>query len=444
MSTTKDQVLNALKAIIDPDFNKDIVSLGFIKDVTIDGGKVSVTIELTTPACPVKDEFEQKAKQILSHLPGVKEVAVQLTAQQRKPQSLPQGTPPALQNVQSIIAVSSCKGGVGKSTIAAQMAQELARRGFKTGLVDIDIHGPSIPTLFNLHNIEIFANAQKQIIPIFKNGLKIMSFGFLLGDAPAVMRGPIVSRYVQEVLTNTAWGELDYLFVDMPPGTGDVQLTVCQQIRLSGAIIVTTPHNLSLLDVARGILMFEKVNVPILGVVENMAFYICDNCDKKHFIFGQGGGEKLKERFGIEVLGQLPILPQLTLSIQEPLANEYIMQTVDSAMRALGKRSILQTEIPQIQFDDKEVTLTWPDGTRYQISNRELRLSCRCALCANELTGEKIFSEKNLLPNIAAKQIAPLGNYALSIAWNDGHASGIYPYETIKSLTQNSPTSGRK
>lgn len=432
MSVTIEQVKIALKQIIDPDFNKDIVALGFVQNIQMSDGDVSIDIALTTPACPVREEFRKKAKDLLGKLPGVKSVNVNLTT--LKKEQLPQASNlSGLTDVRSIIAVSSCKGGVGKSTIAAHLAQEIARRGFKVGLVDCDIHGPSIPSLFNLPSAKVMANEKGQLIPIEKNNLKIISFGFFLGDAPAVMRGPIVTRYVQQILLNTAWGELDYLFLDMPPGTGDVQLTITQTIRLSGAVIVTTPQTLSLIDVARGILMFEKVNVPILGVIENMAYFICDNCDKKHFIFGSGVG-KLNERFGIDVLAQLPILPQMILSIDKPLANDYIMQATDHVIRNLGKVSIEQRDVPAIQSDNTQITLTWKDGTRIAVSNRDLRLSCQCAVCVNELTGERLLNEKNIRPDIAAKEITPLGNYAINVAWNDGHSSGIYPYENIKKL----------
>ncbi|MEI7999605.1 MAG: Mrp/NBP35 family ATP-binding protein, partial [Candidatus Omnitrophota bacterium] len=191
--------------------------------------------------------------------------------------------PFGLSKVKNIIAVSSCKGGVGKSTVAAGVAKALLRQGMKVGLLDADLHGPSIPTLFNLPSVDIRLNEFKMAVPAEVEGLKLMSFGFLLGDAPAVMRGPIVANYIQQLLFQTDWGELDYLIIDMPPGTGDIQLTITQSIRLTGAVIVTTRQTLSLVDVARGILMFEKVKVPILGIVENMAFFICDACEKKHY-----------------------------------------------------------------------------------------------------------------------------------------------------------------
>ncbi len=431
----KQKILNALGGIIDPDFNKDIVSLGFVKNIKIDGERVSFDIELTTPACPIKDEFQKQARDAIGIIDGVDEVTITMTSQ--KPQrNATLNAQSTLQNVRSIIAVSSCKGGVGKSTIAAQLSKELAHRGFKVGLVDIDIHGPSIPALFNLKNETIYANGKNQFIPIERNNLKIMSFGFLLGDAPAVMRGPMVTQYVQQILHNTDWGHLDYLFIDMPPGTGDIQLTVTQTAQLSGAVIVTTPQTLSLIDVARGILMFEKVSVPILGLIENMSHFLCDQCDKKHYIFGKSGRESLNKRFGIDLLVKLPLLQQMILPVELSQRNEFITEAVDKVVMALGKNAITKSEIPAIRFDQENITLKWEGGDQITVSNKDLRLSCECALCINELTGEKILKETDVKNDIAPVSITPLGNYAIGVTWNDRHSSGIYPYKNVKKLVK--------
>ncbi len=432
MPSEKD-ILSALSKIIDPDFNRDIVSLGFVQNIKITGLDVAFDIALTTPACPVKDEFQRQAETLVKNI-GFQNVTVTMTTLPRKTASSPQGTPSALKNIKSIIAVSSCKGGVGKSTMAAHLALELSRRGFKVGLVDTDIHGPSVPALFDLHHVEMFVNKERQFIPIEFHNLKIMSFGFLLGESPAVMRGPMVTQYVNQILHQTAWGELDYLFIDMPPGTGDIQLTITQTVALSGAVIVTTRQTLSLVDVARGILMFEKVNVPLLGIIENMSYFLCDNCDKKHYIFGGSAEQSLKERFGLDILAEIPLLPHFTAKIHAPVANAFIMTAVDNTMRALGKSNILQKQIPEIKFDATHTFLRWPDGEEIKVKNRDLRLSCRCALCVNEMTGEVLLKEENIKPDIAPTAVTPLGNYAIGINWNDGHTSGIYPYATIRNL----------
>lgn len=430
----KEQILQALSEIIDPDFNADIVSLGFIKNLKVDGSKVSFDIQLTTPACPIKSQFQKKAEELVQGIDGVEAVSVNMTSLPRKTANTPQNIPSTLNKVKSIIAVSSCKGGVGKSTIAAHLSLELAQRGFKVGLVDSDIHGPSIPTLFNLQNTPVYVNEEEMLIPIEKHHLKIMSFGFLLGEGPAVMRGPMVAQYLQQILHTTDWGDLDYLFVDMPPGTGDVQLTITQTVNLSGAVIVTTPQTLSLVDVARGILMFEKVNVPILGIIENMSYFICDQCDKKHYIFGGDTSGALTDRFGLETMAEIPLLPEWAAKIDHPIKNEYLTQAVDHVIMALGKSMIQQKLIPEVHFDEKNISLKWPDGEKASVSNRDMRLSCRCALCINELTGEQILRSESIKPDIAPKKITPLGNYAIGIEWNDGHSSGIYPYRNIRKL----------
>jgi Mrp family chromosome partitioning ATPase/DUF971 family protein len=430
------EILDALKDIIDPDFQKDIVSLGFVRDIQISDGRVALEIQLTTPACPVKNEFKRQAEAAVKKIRGVTDVRVEMTAPSRRASAAVGQRQSTLDQVDSIIAVSSCKGGVGKSTIAAHLAVELARRGFAVGLVDADIHGPSVPSLFNLPRVTIYATERKQIVPVVKNNLKIMSFGFLLGDAPAVMRGPMVSQYVQQVLHNTDWGKLDYLFIDMPPGTGDVQLTITQTLRLSGAVIVTTPQTLSLIDVARGILMFEKVNVPILGVIENMAYFVCDNCAKRHYIFGESSRKSLEQRFGIETLAELPLSEKFTHAMDRSVGDDLIKQAVDRVVMALGKKSIAETGVPQIHFDAQTISLDWSDGTRLVVCNRDLRMSCRCAVCVDEMTGKQISRDKDISADIAATDITALGNYALGIAWNDGHSSGIYPYSTIREIAK--------
>jgi len=340
----------------------------------------------------------------------------------------------ALKKVRSIIAISSCKGGVGKSTVAVHFALELSRRGYKVGLVDADLHGPSIPTLLNLNNQPAKLTANQQLIPHVVNGLKVVSFGFLLGDAPAVMRGPLVTRYIQQLIHATEWGELDYLLIDMPPGTGDIQLTITQSVPLSGAAIVTTRQNLSLIDVQRGILMFEKVSVPILGIIENMSYFVCDQCQKKHFIFGGSEGGKLQQRFGLDILAEIPLLPGLAQTIDITAPNKIFAEGIDRLLSALEKQQQTRKEIPKIEFDENEIRLQWPDGEKAVIANSRLRANCQCAVCVDEIKGRRLFDPAKMRPDIAPKEITALGNYAIGIIWNDGHSSGIYSYKLIRDL----------
>lgn len=337
-----------------------------------------------------------------------------------------------LADVGRIIAVSSCKGGVGKSTMAAHMALDLAARGLKVGLLDADIYGPSVPALFQIPYHRVQANAQQQFIPVDKYGLKLLSFGFLLGDQPAVMRGPIVTRYIQQLLMSTAWGKLDYLLIDMPPGTGDIQLTITQSIRLNGAVIVTTPQTLSLVDVARGILMFEKVNVHINGIIDNMAYFTCTECETRHYPFGVASAEQLHKRFGVPVLGEIPVNAGLSGTIDGPEPNPFVHDAVSRLLEATAQKTGITR--PQVAFDKEFVTLRWPEGEVWTVGNRNLRLASRDALSVDEVSGRQLIKPEDIAQDIHPKEISLLGNYAIGVTWSDGHSAAIYPYPQIKAL----------
>jgi len=306
MSVSDSQVLDALRPIIDPDFNQSIVDLGFIKNLRIDGETVSFTIELTTPACPIKAEFEKAARDRVSALDGVSTVEVTMGAQTRAASpAQPQGE--ALPGVKNTIAVASGKGGVGKSTTAVNLALALRASGASVGLMDADVYGPSLPLLTGIS--ERPASRDRRILPLEGYGLKLMSMGFFLtDDSPVIWRGPMVHGLVRQFLTDVEWGELDYLVIDCPPGTGDAALTLTQQAPLSGAVIVTTANDLSLIDARKGLQMFEKVDVPVLGIVENMSYFVPpDLPDRKYYIFGEGGGRRIASELGIDFLCEVPI-----------------------------------------------------------------------------------------------------------------------------------------
>jgi ATP-binding protein involved in chromosome partitioning len=303
-------VLDALRPIIDPDFGKSIVDLGFVKGVRIDGGRVSFTIELTTPACPVKEEFQRAARERVLALPGVSDVDVTMTADTRgRASAQPQAE--VLPGVRNTIAVASGKGGVGKSTVAINLALALQQSGARVGVMDADVYGPSLPLLTGVHGRP--RAEERRIVPHETAGLKLMSMGFFLNEnSPVIWRGPMVHGLIRQFLTDVDWGELDYLVVDMPPGTGDAALTLTQQAPLAGAVIVTTANELSLIDARKGLLMFEKVQVPVLGVVENMSYFTPpDLPDRKYYLFGQGGGRRIASELGVEFLGEVPIDPRV-------------------------------------------------------------------------------------------------------------------------------------
>jgi ATP-binding protein involved in chromosome partitioning len=307
---TAENILNALRVINDPDLHRDIVTLNFVKEIVIDGSDVSFTIELTTPACPVKDDFKMQAEQIIrSTFPDVKRVTVTMTASVTQRASVQQA--PILAGVKNTIAVASGKGGVGKSTVAANLAVALAKEGASVGLIDCDIYGPSVPLMFNINEKPVLHN--QKLMPLEKYGVKVMSIGFLVDSTQAVIwRGPMASGAVKQFLTDVHWGELDYLVFDLPPGTGDIQLTIVQQIPLTGAVIVTTPQEMSLADARRGMAMFQKVNVPILGVIENMSYFVSANGEREN-IFDNGGGQRVAAQFKVPFIGEIPIYTMIRI-----------------------------------------------------------------------------------------------------------------------------------
>jgi len=337
-----------------------------------------------------------------------------------------------MKNIKYTIAISSCKGGVGKSTMATALAWELHQRGFKTGLLDADIYGPSLPSLFQLQKAKVQTNEFKLLAPVDHQGLKLMSFGFLLGDAPAVMRGPIVTRYIQQMLFQTDWGELDFLIIDMPPGTGDVQLTITQSVQLTGAVIVTTHHGLSLVDTARGILMFEKVNVPILGVIENMAYFTAPDSGKKYYIFGEQKAGAISKRFGVKTLAEIPIQDALSKDMSVYKANPSIQEATDGLLQAIEQISSTQSDLKDAGYREGEVVLVFNDGRELTAKAFDLRVNCACALCVSEVSGHRLVDPKKIPADINPVEILPLGNYAVGITWSDGHSSGIYPYSMFQ------------
>ncbi|MBI3813363.1 MAG: iron-sulfur cluster carrier protein ApbC [Nitrospinae bacterium] len=301
----QDDVIKALSGVMDPDLGKDIVSLNFVRDIKIEGGEVSFKLVLTTPACPLKAKIEADAKAAVLSVRGIKEVVIETTSEVPSAKKLPEKE--SIPGVKNTIAVASGKGGVGKSTVAVNLAAAIARSGAKVGLLDLDIYGPSIPTMMGI-NEPIHTTAGGKMNPIINYGIKMMSVGFLLEeDAPLIWRGPLVMQIVKQFLKDVEWGELDYLVIDLPPGTGDAQLTLAQTIPLTGVVVVTTPQDISLIDARRAIVMFEKIGVPVLGIVENMSYFLCPHCSGKTEIFSSGGGEKTSRKYDIPLIGKIPI-----------------------------------------------------------------------------------------------------------------------------------------
>ncbi|MFQ6057827.1 MAG: iron-sulfur cluster carrier protein ApbC [Anaerolineae bacterium] len=308
------QVLEALSQVMEPELHRDLVSLNMIRDIVVDGSRVSFTIVLTTPACPLTGRLREESTAAVMSLPGVKEVEVNFDSQVPTDRRLVGKLDIGVRNA---IAVASGKGGVGKSTVAVNLAVALARSGASVGLLDADIYGPNIPLMMGINEPPTSRDG-RTITPLESYGVKLMSMGFLISEeTPLIWRGPMIHSVLRQFLSDVDWGGLDYLVIDLPPGTGDAQLTLAQSLPLTGAIIVTTPQDVALADVVKGIAMFQHLEVPVLGVVENMSTFLCPHCGERTDIFGHGGGEQVSDRMGVPFLGEVPIDPRIRLGGDE-------------------------------------------------------------------------------------------------------------------------------
>ena len=546
------QVLSKLRTIIDPDLNADIVTLGFIQNLQVskttgsgsnDNKPITTTVSfnvvLTTPACPVREEFKVHCERNVLQLPWVDHVQVNMTS---SPTIVSQNTDPLLSGmaqVGAIIAVSSCKGGVGKSTTAVNLAFALQQLSpnINVAILDADVYGPSLPTMVQPDN-DIVQFIGRQIAPLQRNNVKLMSFGYV-SDDPAIMRGPIITQLLDQIISVTQWGSLDYMIIDMPPGTGDIPLTLTQRLNITAAVIVTTPQELSYTDVVRGINMFDAVNVPCVAVVENMAYYEIDKpsntltsntetneavIDKNQLkvsiidklknidglkdendggnmngdaakktirdgskidvlanelvdlvvqqlsssptstseqqgsttervpIFGLGHTKRLSEQFGIENIYQLPLLSNIAangdsgtpyvLEYPNALPSRIYKQLATSVVQEVAKiqynNNVGTSQRPNIVYNKEENTIVIENNANNEnecdtISPANLRRSCRCASCVEEMTGRQILQPSSISETIYPRKMYPTGNYALSVDWSDGHRS-LYPYKQIKSL----------
>lgn len=383
-------------------------------------------------------------------------------------------SPEKLPGIRHIVAVGSGKGGVGKSTVSVNLALALQHLGACVGLVDADILGPSIPGMLGIPTgLPPTQSPEGKMIPAQRHGLKVVSMGMLTGDDnPAVLRGPMVGKYLKMFVDGVQWGTLDYLILDLPPGTGDTQLTLAQSMPLSGVVIVTTPQDVSLKIARRGLRMFEKVQVPILGIVENMRTFTCPHCGKSTDIFRRGGGERMCLELNVPFLGALPLdadvvtggdegrpivaaqpksvsaqvyaaiatalVEQLhaAVAVLKPFVwkwdgNEGAPAWMEDAVRPAGSRN---TPIGLRRRDPRTLSMLWEDGHRDDFDVRDLRLACRCALCIEEMSGRKLLDPKTVRPDVSPRQIVSVGNYAIGFDWNDGHNSGIHSFNDLRAM----------
>ncbi len=391
--------------------------------------------------------------------------------------SHPAHGPEKLPGITHVIAVGSGKGGVGKSTVSVNLALALQQVGGRIGLVDADVLGPSIPGMLGLPaNQPPMATANQTILPAERYGVKTMSMGMLTGDDnPAILRGPMVNKYLNMFIGDVEWGSLDYLIIDLPPGTGDTQLTLAQNVPLSGAIIVTTPQDVSLKIARRGLRMFEKVQVPILGVIENMSTFTCPHCGKDTDVFRRGGGERMSKELGVVFLGSIPLdadvvtcgdagLPivlekpksvaaQAYLTIATALARQLQGMSNTSlkpfswewsgadagpgwAEGATARSGSRTTAIGLRRSNPRTLSVLWEDGRQGDFDVRDLRLACPCALCVEEMSGRPLLDPSKVRPDIAPVTLTSVGSYGITIKWNDGHSTGIYSYESLRAQAE--------
>jgi ATP-binding protein involved in chromosome partitioning len=386
-------------------------------------------------------------------------------------------SPEKLPGIRHVIAVGSGKGGVGKSTVSVNLAFALQQIGGRIGLVDADILGPSIPGMLGLPVGQPPATTpDRKIVPADRHKLKVMSMGMLTGDDnPAILRGPMVGKYLNMFISTVQWGHLDCLLLDLPPGTGDTQLTLAQSYPLSGAIIVTTPQDVSLKIARRGLRMFETVHVPILGIIENMSTFTCPHCGKGTDVFRSGGGERMSRELGAPFLGTIPLDADIVmggdkgrpivlekpnsvaamayLAIAKELAGRlqglaaaglkpfaWTWDTgggepgwLESAIRPSGSRT---TAIGLRRRDPRTLSVLWEDGQRNDFDVRDLRLACRCAQCVEEMSGRPLLDPKSVRPDVTPRTITSVGNYAIQVNWSDGHSTGIYSFESLRAFAE--------
>ncbi|MEX2239009.1 MAG: Mrp/NBP35 family ATP-binding protein [Dehalococcoidia bacterium] len=342
---TPEAVLQALRGVTDPDLHRSIVDLGFVQDIKITGGDVALRVVLTTPACPVRDQLKQEVETALLALPSIKNIDVEMGADVRSSSGMGAGKP--IEGVRNVIAVASNKGGVGKSTVAVNLAVALAQTGARVGLMDADITGPNIPTMTG---VEAGIQAQEGMHPVERYGVQVASIGFVLQKGmPVVWRGPMIGSAVRQLMHDVPWGELDYLIIDLPPGTSDASMSMAQDASISGAVIVSTPQEVSIEDATKAVAMFERLGVPVFGIVENMSYFVCTHCNERTEIFGHGGARVAAEELGLDFLGEIPIHPGIRQGgdIGAPIVatdpdSPQARALIDIAERVAARLSVLQ------------------------------------------------------------------------------------------------------
>jgi ATP-binding protein involved in chromosome partitioning len=441
------EITDALATVTDSYFNKDIITLGYVKGMTIGTDTLRFSLRLPAPLMPNHDELAQKCQDALKNVADIGKIEIKKDWEvQRLPALNAPNTPKSLKNVKNIIAIASGKGGVGKSTVTVCIAEAFAKAGAKVGILDIDVYGPSIPNMVGLGDHRLGGSQQGVLEPVEAHGMKIMSMGFLTNkDTPVVWRGPIASQLVQQFLGAVDWGDLDYLFVDMPPGTGDIQLTLSQSVPLTGAVIVTTPQEIAHTIAEKGLRMFQQVKIPILGIIENMAGFTPPGSDEVYHIFGEGGGTSAAEEFDLPLLGQISLRQELREAMDTgKFVEDENIKSIASLIAIEAMMIVTNEELspfsPQemnLANDGKTLVIKWQDNVEHIISAFNVRFKCPCAHCVDEITGVQLIKEEEIPPNVKILESVPVGRYGVKFAFDDpspGANTGIYTFTFLRQL----------
>lgn len=451
---TSAAVLDALRKVTDPGTGRDLVSLGLVVNVRVQQDKVSFDVYVPTHAADHKDALRAACVKAVKALPGVGAVMPNLF---QKPKPRVVHGQQAVPGVNHVVVVGSGKGGVGKSTSSVNLAAALKKLGYKVGLLDADIYGPSVPVMLGKY---LPKEAQQpgmqdgRMEPFDVDGMKVISLGLLIGrDQPTVWRAPMATKMIQQFLLGVNWGELDFLLIDLPPGTGDIQLTISQQSNISGAVVVTTPQQVAVDIAKKGLLMFRHVGVPILGVIETMSGFACGSCGEVTSIFGEGGAKRLAKEDGVALLGQIPLdadlvracdegEPIVMKSPQSPSAKAYLQAANQLVATLEASSSGPQDVVPlavepmpaSIQGEGHRLAIYWSDGQKYTYNARALRFACPCAVCVDEFSGERKITIDSIPSDIALEKALPVGRYGVNLVWNDQHSTGIFTYRYLREL----------
>ncbi len=463
-SLTRDDVLKALLPVRNPALRgESVVELGQVADIRICRPLVSVSMLLPHFDEDAAGVIREEAARALTALPGVERAEVDVRTEVTgspvsrvapptagRPGMPPGGAPSPSkpEGVLNVVAIASGKGGVGKSTVAANLAVALHESGARVGLLDADVYGPSQTTMFGRDD-RPGTDAERRLLPLTVHGVRFISMGMLSSkETPVIWRGPMASRLVQQFFSGVAWGELDYLLVDLPPGTGDVQLTIAQTAALAGAVIVTTPQAVARTIAEKGLRMFQPVQVPVLGVIENMSTFTCPHCGKGSDIFASGGGEQVAAELGLRFLGKAPLDPEVVAAGDAgmPIVVRDPDRAAARAFRSIARRVSAEVarandearggSVETVAVQDGHVVVRWHDGAEDRLGFEYLRNHCPCATCVDEWSGKRRSLTLLLPTSFAPAKLVPVGNYGVQIHWNDGHQTGIYSHYQLRRLAR--------